>query len=1022
MLTSPPSPICSAILWLVVALLSLTACSWSQYPDRQEAVVGPFETTLPGSSDAQRDDGENLFVTPDGIWVYRETPPESLDRGDLALATRRGEPHSGRAHLFAVVSRHVWGLRLQRLDAAPVDSRDSSPYGLQKIGGADRLGRFPGHGPSSCLVEPSSPRTSTCLTEAAVGTRWMLYPVDADGHVRVPEKPRPGVLPVPRIGFLQRTAGESAIEAIGLETTESDKWLAVAHPALHGPAPEASVAVDANCGFSPRPPNGFDVQFDEAEVPERDHPVHVEQAAYRLTADALLSCRNSNASALLPTLFRPILETLDGTPLGPPTLGHRRVPVDSAGEPTRRLVATGFAYLAAGDPALADYAFERAIRTSPGRIHERLLFGSMQVASAAGRPEAAHRRGDHALAGGWNRDNNPQFLVGSAAARAASGDSRQYYATRESAREAVERRDAPRFEAWLKWAELVVRAVSEDLNTDKLTRASNDFEGREARRWRIATRLTAARDDVDISPVSIPPLEEGRTGLAGLRAALDGEDVAQTCSKPASCRLDGYGRRLAGVLASEPPPSGDELVERLLRMAQNTFQPGIAATLRDARTRSRLTLASLAAIAPRIRGEYAADFDEVLTRRLVTTIRDRKQCRSDPPANVRRHLAIAHGRSRSPSARLRLLNWWYDGDGAFACSDPPRAARSLVALAADHTDLQPFLAPLFPVLVERADSNLARRSVVERAAEFAAEHDRPALCKRWRLALAAGAAESGDHREAGAQMEAAVGCGADGAYDRAESLVIGYIGFLRSAAYPRKTDRKLRPKLDRIVRRRVEATCVGLADFGHRFTEALPDEIAALASRLTYSTRPSGEMLSIRSSRDRLNEGVEALKSAKQATRSGDFETAADHLAGAGEGFEAVTHAPGLAQVDFLESLLVADPADDVETKDETPLAARSPSGEKASECRLEQTPPPSTRASLRCLLAKHPPAELAERWSEVPPTELSPRQRRHLAVVYLLADRLDRLEQLNRGSERADRLSVCRYPSDIERVADDEP
>jgi hypothetical protein len=1000
-----------------------SGCGWAQYPDRDEAVAGPFEMASGPGGDSD-DDDRKLFVLPDGLWAYLGPAPDGLEAGDLALAGSGGRG-SGSMHLFGVVSRHGWGIRLQRLDAAPFDGAKGGTYRLRPVGDATRIEQYPIGSLRVCLVRPGEVADASCVTDAPAGTRWDLYPITKDGSL--PVERVPGAMPVPRAGLLHRGGDASPIQPIGTHRRGAARWVAVARPTASRPPPDVSVTVDADCRSSFDGGEGFGLRVDEADVPSRDHPLYVEETAYRLATDALLDCDEGTASARVPTLFRPVLSTVRGTTIGPAALGRRAIPLESANEAYRRRVSAALAYLAAGDPVIADYALERAARTGSGIDNDRLMVGGMQVAAAAGRPEAAHRRGHEAGTAAWNRDNNPGFLLGRAAAHAASGKQREYFSTRESAREAADRRDAPRLEAWLEWADTMRRATGGELDGDKLARLADDFEGPKPSLWRAAIRLISVRRDVAATGLSLRPLPPKRKDIPEIRAALEGGEVARSCSGPDTCRLDGYGRRLAGLITSSGIADEQKLVDRILRMGRLEFQPGVEASLAGDAAGRHLSLPHLAALATHLGASESSRFDNLLTTRLVERLADTRTCEASGSDLLRRQIALEAAAGPDATGRLRLLDWWYNGRGAVACRNAPEAAASLVALSSENESVRRFLTPLFPVLVDRAESNEDRRAVVERAAEFTRKQGRAGLCKRWRLALAAGAAASGNHREASSQIEAAVSCGADEKHDRTESLVIAYTGFLRSAAFPRKTNTELLPTLDRMVRRRVEDACVGLAAPQHRFTEALPDEIARLAGKLTSPRAESGGMLTISSSRDRLRAGLDRLEEAKRAAREGDFETAEKRLADAGENFRDLTHAPGLAQVKFLESVVSrpdegADSEADSEKTDSGESQANDERDESAAdqitECPLDdETQVPDSRGMLRCLLRNHSAETLADRWSERTGSDLSTAARRHLGAILLLADRRDALRAVGETAGEADEPSVCSYPEELERI-----
>ncbi|MFB6352304.1 MAG: hypothetical protein ABEN55_05980, partial [Bradymonadaceae bacterium] len=428
-------------------------------------------------------------------------------------------------------------------------------------------------------------------------------------------------------------------------------------------------------------------------------------------------------------------------------------------------------------------------------------------------------------------------------------------------------------------------------------------------------------------------------------------------------------------------------------------------------SKDRRSLALLAASAlhldRRAQGTFVDAFDEQLSGAVVATLVDEESCGPTVPDVIRQRIALEGRLLDHPHPRLRFLDWLLNGDGRTACDDPAGAARSLVALAADSSEMRRFLAPVFPALVKRADSAETRRAVVTHAAEFAAKHGLSGPCKRWRLALAAGSARAGDHRTADAQLEAAVNCGTDDRYGRAESILIAFVAFMRSGKLPRRLDSQLRPDLERLVRHRVDAACTGLADFDYRLAAALPDELVELASSLEPTLQKQEGMITIHSTRDELSDARDALRATKRALADGDFASASTKLRAAEKTFARLEHAPGLAQTHFLREVVVPDAPEsgnDDSEGDSNGESSRAPG--IAESCELDSTSMPTSPDIRRCLLAEHGATKLADAWQALP-DGVSADQHAFLAALLLIDGRTRALAERAGGHD----LSLCRPP-----------
>jgi len=825
-------------------------------------------------------------------------------------------------------------------------------------------------------------------------------------------------MPVPRQGIVQRGPDEVNATVIP-DDGSSDGWLAVATGRSGRPAPEVSVAA-SSCQFDRATAETLGLHVMERPVPSVDHPLDVTDAAYRFGADALLQCASGSTTVAVPSLFRRILSTPTATRIGPPSLGARPVSIETRRAEVRTLAAAAAAHLAAGDASMADFALERALRHGARGSKYRLSLGGMEVAAAAGRPEAAYRRGRRVSRNNWNRDNNPHYLLGRAAAEAAIGKTRDAYATREEADQAAERLSHRRLASWLDWAGQLRGAMAGDTSTADLRAVADRLSGENAARWSAATRLIATRQDVPLEPLALDTPLEQKLELDALADSLEGTNVPASCPDDESCPLDVYGRRLAAAAGSSEPRA---LADRTLRMGRAVFQPGVAATVDATPSDQTRRLPLFAVLATHLDGPAAKpwveSFDTTLSGLAVRAVRacDSRGSVAGSLEAYGPYLALETRLSDHSPARLRFLDWLVNGDGRNLCDDPAGAARSLVTLAGDASGMRPFLTPLFPALVDRAEVPEDRRTIVAHAADFAAEHGPAGSCKRWRLSLAAASARAGDYRDAEDQLESAVNCGADDRYERTESILIAFVAFMRSGRLPRRTEEGVRSALERLVRHRVDEACTGLAPFEYDLGTALPDELVDLAASLEPSS-PAGDedaMLTVRSTGDDLESGRSTLDRAKSALREGDFRTAADKLAVARDYFSRLGHAPGLAQTEFLQQQFFPDldrsarertTTDGSETPDQHagPAETSADPVPVADSCELAPDALPASPETRRCLIAEHGPNELADTWSDRA-AEATDDGRALLAALFMLEGRFETVRQLHAVRP----LSLCR-------------
>ena len=926
-----------SILSLLVVLLIGAGCGLGPAPSADEALLGATQLTKPSGEES----GE-FFVLPDGLWVQRagEESDTSFELGEVVgLLPAEGAGPARPRHLFVVVEQHSWGHLMQRLDSRPVARRIPGDK-------AELVTLRPGQSVNAiadlCVVE-GAPSQNDCLTDAAPGRRWRLYPYSDPNRLDLAEEA--SGLPARPAVVAFRGVRTDEIRTMVLAADGADgRWLAVPLPQRR-PLPARPIAIaDASCPLERGALAEYGVELLRGEVEMPTHPLPMENEAYRHGVDALLDCTKKGARVGAPSLFRPFITLADDTIAGPPALTRQPLAVGKMEPAARAMMLAAHAYLAVGETVVADFLITGALSSDRSRNREPIALRSLQLAAAAGRPETALQRGRSASRGDWNRQNNPDYLLGKAAALAAMGLDNAFFDQRRRARESAQRLDEKELLYWMSWAGYAAEMEGAgrpdgglDSRVDKEAEAGRTL-------WAVAYAWLARRYETDAPTRPSKPRAE-KLGIAELDAGLRGEGFDLACPSEATCPLDVYGRRLQAKL--DRLSGGSALRQTLEALGGSAIRPGFSWQRLESRAKTPVERFSLLVeVARKLPESRDGRLAEQTAGVIADLIEEAGLCDYHDPDD---ELAVAArliemeraGRPR-PSDGLSLLDW-FAGTVNRTC-EAVGAADSLVERSTKLMKPATLLPDIFSALLDRAESTDDRRAVVERAAAYAREHNLGKACKRWHLSLAAAYAKSGRYRPAEKELNGAVNCGVSAEYGRTESLLIAYVAFLKSARLPRRLDEPLLQVAEAMTRRRFEPeVCTGLASFDFEPFAPLDPDIVQLAETLSTSRPDRTGELTVRSSLDQLDDLKEAMGRAVGQLADGAFETARDSLADARAIAERLGHAPALSQIDFLARALYGVPAGDLDGW-EPPEACRPSDAAPTSSLPAEPT-------RLRCRL-----------------------------------------------------------------------
>jgi hypothetical protein len=861
------------------ALLILSAgCHLERAPDPQSG-LGPESRVVAPVLD---DEVGGLFVDEDGTWVFLTDDSARLDSYERGQVVGFGEVDAANRHLFGVLARQPWGLRLQRLDSEPVESRGRGSLiplnGFDRETGA-RWGFCAGSGP---------PDDVACLNEAPPGTRWRLYPLD-EARLVVDEtkgSQRAPVLPIELKGIV--AVGALGIDVIG--DTDGD-WLAV--PTRPMPRPtHPRIVVEPSCGDG-WADEALDATWIVAEVESVDHPVATASEAYRLGADALIACNDNVTRIAVPGLFRRQV-TVPGKDYAiGPLLAARPIDLRRTNSRVSRLVARLGAAISTGDWTSADYWNERLARTIRSREIDRILVDTMATVAAGSRPEAAAYTGRYATRLEWNPRTSPGWLFGMATVEQALGNTKQAIVRSGKIRDALDRSGNDLLRGWF----VYFLAANEAAARQSAGDAFETLEPHPLFRL-LATATFGARNG---ATRHLAALDRQFTdaNASALHDALNGESIPLECGT--KCAPDVYGRIWASGVADATD---------LSRVPRIALRPGYAlsdeagaTTLDDARR-----LLALYPLLDEAEQHQALErFVDATTKWVdsacTPTIEQTEAALPEDLRDLRRY---------GIDAALRMSDWeshpidatvaWLAIRGVPAACASTTELFSVSRELAENVGSASVPAQFLELHLKKSpDDELPR--VLELAARFATEYERGDRCMRWNLALAS--ALAGAHRleDAHPWMEATARC--DVADRKLIDLVAAYLNFERTTRVSADFGREVRRDIARVIHARIEGDpCVGTRTLDYDLASELPAELRALVTRLQFEPRQSTDELSVVTASDQVATARENLADSLAHLDARRWSEAAKSLGFAADRFESVDHEIGLARTRWLDQFL----------------------------------------------------------------------------------------------------------------------
>lgn len=868
------------LAWVVVVFATATSCRISPLPD---PATGLGHEAVVNSAVLNEQIGR-VFVESDGLWAFMGKEGTSYDAyqpGDLVAF---GDLDEQSRHLFVVIEVARWGVRLQRLDADPIQGRTAGA-----LVPLSQLDRATGARWGFCAGADEL-RTAKCLDQQPQGTRWWVYEVSADGRVGGADTDRgttsqAGTLPVSLRG--QVSVGPHGRDIVGVDLPSS--WIAVASATPGARPTRPRIVVDPGCTNVGSPHrDALDAQWMTATVTPPTGPLETSAEAVRHGADAIVWCSGGQARVAVPTLYRPRLPVAGRGFDLPPMFGTTPIVVPSAAIGATDWIARLGAALATGDFPTADYLAETISRRFDGnRPLDRVMVDSMAAVASGGRPEAAARMGAWATRLQWNPKNSAAWQIGMASVESAIGNRKAAITRTATLTNVLDRSGDADRRAWVAY----FWAISEIGARGALGDYTSAFEDRVD--LVLAARAEAARAS-DQPLVGLRPDFEANNALE-LWKALAGELGELGCDAD-RCAADSYGRLWA---------EGEVAAEDLSRVRRIHLRPGYRAN--SAGDDLLASLRALVSVYPLVDDDDADDHLRIVTATAVGWIRGGCAGNHAPTVGLdllHRDGVDAHLRTEAPRPMDTTLVWLATRGVAAACSDTEGLAAAASQLANDIGTSTTVPAELLALHIEKATPT-ELVNVLETATKFAVEHEHGERCASWTVALASAYADAGEFERALRWIRAAARC--DVSKRQSIDLVSAYLNFQRtastSAGFGDETTRALREIAHVDVPR---DACVGVRELDYRLIGALPAPERNLAARMRITAARTGEDLSLVTANDRLAIAREHLASVVTLFDSRSFPEAAMTLGFARDTFEAVGHEVGLARVRWLDQTLFA--------------------------------------------------------------------------------------------------------------------
>ena len=859
------------------------SCQTAAPADPDTRVGSMVEVYAPVATDRIGD----MFVQEDGFWAFRTTDATRIKSYRRGALVAFGDLNQRDRHLYAVISQHQWGVRLQRLDTNPVSSRSSGA--LIPLSQVDRQ---TGARWSFCAGS-GPPQEDPCLTESPVGTRYRLYP-RSDVRLKLADERSAATFPVVLSGIA--TNGAFGVDVVSIDPPT--EWFAIAETGLHPRPTRPRIAVDPACdaiGSAHR--DSLDAQWIRTPVTAPENALQTMSEAVRLGADALVWCDKRGAHVGVPTLMRPGIVVPGGDIAVPPMLGARTQTFGAQSTGVDFVARAGAAF-ATGDFATGDYVIEAAVRAGhAGKRMEAVLVDAMGGVSAGGRPEAAARYGGFATRKQWNPKNSAPWQLGMAHVEMGLGDRQGAITRAGELADVFERAGDERLFKWFQWFVIA----------DKLRAGASPREVLGALDSTPALKLAAEADRLHTRGDPLTDLQArfAEQNAMDAYSAFAGELQPLSCDG-SRCAADVYGRLWSG---------GNVDPVALTRVRPAFLAPGYDAQF--AVSDDIQTVIRIAAVHPLLPLQVSESSAEIAADTAVRWAAGgcSKAASNGPEFDTLRKLGTdIMLRVPDPQVADQMMAW-VAAEGVPSICLQTEGLVDRAKAVAESIGPSEVPAKLLAFHVERA-TNKDALAVTEAAAHYAVEWERAELCAHWVVAIAAAYADAQDYDRGRQWIQQASRC--DVADRSTIDLVAAFLAFQRTARASPDWSEQTVEVLKRITHSAVPGdVCAGAEPLEYRITPSLPAEVRQLVERFEPGSRPTQAELSLVTAADRVASAAGHLARINDQLEARDFSGAAKSLEYARKGFLSVSHEVGLARVRWLESTvfggksteIVADPA-----------------------------------------------------------------------------------------------------------------
>lgn len=907
-------------LLAALALFTVSAaCSWSQPPRIQDAILPPLTVQDPLF---KRSTGK-IFLLPQGLWTLTLDDDHTLNTmqpGDLIGFDAQDDTTltpTQQRHIFAIVTRQSWGFLLQRLDSQPITrNAQGSITPLTNLNDDDICTGTDQNLNSDCLTQTPLARFDIyALSPQTTGETLKPH-----NRLAIQNQPDARILamPIVRQALLYIDAENTPRTFAPLQLPEH--WIAIraTQPALT--PDQITIVSDDSCPALDNVDatlSGLAVHHVRLnkKLPNLSHPLEVEAAAFEHAADTLLWCAKDATNVATPAIHHPIFSARKQYILGSSILGLRPVQI-SADLKQRALIAQVSALSARNHTELADFALETLLHSHPTANIQQLAIQSMQLTASAGRPEAALRHGWIATKDNWNREGDPLYMLGQAAAFAAFDLNAEYTKRIQQFSKTLQSANDPNLVAWLVYDDFRRQiATGSQIPLLQFEEVEKNLVNRKLDTWAIALRALALQHEIEnqntIKPAAIEILQKAfqDRNMDAIWTAYIPQNTSRSldCLSEKACPLDSFGRRFAKLRSENP----ENLVAQLrttprVDLHANFAAQHLALAELDANPslQARLILAAFPLLAAHEKSETLPLLSNSLAK--IVAKPHENSCQDIAQIQAFGHeLALrASAPDNSPGARTATQNATWLTNHAFpaACESLEKfeaTVREYTKQSAAQTNLiTPFFDSLLIRNINAENDNSATASAL---AQLTTQISNDRLgnnepCRRFNLALAAALARSGQLEDAQKHLLLSGKCTQPNnpSYAHSYNLVLNYISYERSGRWPDG-----QPPSTQTNR------CAPLEDESFNIFQHLEPEIARLAAlfQLPAAKSASG-FLQIRLASSAIAQGEASYQVARRNLAEGRPQLAARLLSEARTDFASSSHFSGLARIEFLEQIL----------------------------------------------------------------------------------------------------------------------